>query len=176
MPIPEPLRGFVYEDDVLAPKGAEVIEYYGPNPFAIYPKLKGLLQVIFHARGQHVFETQFRWDITSDPRQFFVLMHLERGLDNFTRLFVHLRIFGGQPTDPSKNGRLMVEISGRILTQYPAGTVWQKIIVGPFIWAYHHLIYNNVRRRYIRIGKEGIERLQKEIRSTLSLMERERLM
>ena len=175
MPMPEPLKGLVYEDDVLAPKDKIAIEYYGPNPFAVYPGLKGLIQVIFHARGQHIFETQFRWDITADPRPFFISMHLNLSLDRFTRLIVPMKIFGTQPSDPTKNGKLLVEIQGRITTTYPISTIWQRIFVEPFVWVYHHSIYNDVRRRYIQIGKEGIEKLGMEIRSTLNIMKRERL-
>lgn len=166
---------YIIEDDVLAPKGAEVVEYYGPNPFSIYTKIGGLLQTIFHARGLNVFEDQFRWDITTDPRPFFIQMHLNKKLDNFTRLYIFIKLYGAQPSDETKSGRLLLEIAGKIRTEYPSDTIWQKIFVFPFLWIYHHIFYNKIRRSYLQIAKRGIETLENELRSALRIIEKKRL-
>ncbi|MEM7821295.1 MAG: hypothetical protein QXX38_00535 [Candidatus Aenigmatarchaeota archaeon] len=166
---------YIFEDDILAPKRDLVIEYRGPNPFAIYRSIPDLLMRIFQARGVHIFEDDFRWDITDDPRPFFVRFHLDKGLDKWTRAYVWVRLQGRQPSDPSKQGSNEILIGGTIVTRYPVDTVWQKIFIKPFIWLYHHLIYNNIRRRYIQIYKAGIERLEAEIRSAYNLVMRERL-
>ena len=166
---------YVIQDEVLAPKGAEIIEYYGPDPFRIYSKIGGLLQDIFQARGLHIFEDEFRWNTTTDPRPFFFIIRLEKGIDKFTDGIVKLKVFGAQPSDPTKNGRLLIEIAGVIKTTYPVKTWWHRLIIEPFIWIYHHAIYNKVRREYIRIYKQGIERLQAELRAMLGLVMHERL-
>lgn len=166
---------YVIEDDILAPKGVIVIEYRGPDPFAIYPRIPGLLMTIFEAKGLHIFEDDFRWDITADPRPFFIKTRLNKGLDKFTRGVVSVRLQGKQPTDPKKPGSVEILIGGKITTRYPIDTVFQKIVIKPFVWLYHTLIYDNIRRKYIQTYKAGIERLEAEIRSTFNLIMRERL-
>jgi len=166
---------YIIEDDILAPKGAIIIEYRGPNPFAIYPRVADLLMTIFEAKGLHIYEDDFRWDITGDPRSFFIKIHLDKGLDKFTKGVVAVRLQGKQPTDPRKPGSVEILLAGKIATEYPIKTVFQKIAIKPFVWLYHNLIYDNIRRRYLKIYKAGMERLEAEIRSTFNLIMRERL-
>lgn len=165
---------FVIEDDVLAPKGKIVVEYRGPNPFAFYPRISGLLQTLFQARGVHYFEDDFRWDISSDPRQFLLRMHLDRPLDKFTHGLVHLKIIGEQPSDPKKTGAMFVEISGAINTGFPAETPFQKLVVLPFLWLYNIMLYNKIRRQYLRFYKAGLEKLEAELRNMFGITMRER--
>jgi len=166
---------FVINDDILAPKPKIVVEYRGPNPFAIYPRIGGLLQGIFQARGVNYFEDDFRWDVTSDPRQFLLRMHLEKGFDKFSEGRVDLKIIGHQPLDPKKNGAIFIEISANIKTKYPSSTPFQKLIVLPFMFLYHYVYYNRIRRQYMRRYRVGVEKLEAEIRSTFNLMMREKI-
>jgi len=169
------MADFVVIDDILAPKGKIVVEYRGPNPFAFYPKISGLMQSIFQARGVHYFEDEFRWDVSSDPRQFLLRMHLAKGFDRFSEGRVDLKIIGEQPSDPKKTGAIFVEIGSTIVTRYPASTPLQKLVVLPFLIIYHWVYYNKIRRQYILRYKSGVERLEAEIRNTFGLVMRERL-
>jgi len=166
---------FVIEDDVLAPKGKIVVEYRGPNPFAFYSKISGLLQSIFQARGVHYFEDEFRWDTVNDPRQFLLRMHLDKPIDRFTHGQVHLKIIGEQPVDPKKTGAMFVEIGSNILTGFPAETPFERLIIVPFLWLYNMTFYNKVRRRYIQVYKAGVEKFEGELRAMFGIPMRERL-
>jgi hypothetical protein len=165
-------------DDVLAPKGALVYEYYGKDPFSVYFGLSSVLQSIFHVRGKDIFEDQFRWDTTADPRPFFFIVKTNKGLDRFTDGWVQLKVFGAQPTDPTKDGKLMLEISGWIETNFfgmgPL-TGLQKLIVQPFVWIYSHVLYNKTRRNYIHFMQEGIEQLEEHLKTKIGLEMHERL-
>lgn len=166
----EQLEGFVISDEVLAPKANIVIEYFGENPFRIYPRISTLMQNIFKARGESVYEDDFRWDITGDPRQFFFLFRCERGIDGRTRYVIILKAFGRQPADPKdKNGKMLVEIKGYVVTRYPIKKRYQRAIFWPFIYFYHWAFYNKIRRRYIEFTKERIEELETELRKILEL-------
>lgn len=166
---------FVIEDDILAPREDIEIKYNGPNPFAIYEKIPKLLQTIFKARGVHYYEDEFRWDVTGDPRVFHIKMHLDKGIDRRTRGVVRIKLDGDQPVDPKKPGAIKIKIKGKIITSFPIETIFQRIFIKPFIWLYFHLIYINIRRKYIEIYKKGVEELESEIRATFGLMMRERL-
>ena len=163
---------FVIEDDALAPKGYILIDYKGMNPFSIYAKMRDILLTIFRAGGKDFFEDDFRWDLTTEPVGFFVNVHVERKFDKWTKYYIFVRLQGKQPKDPSKPGWIQVEISGKVITKYPTETLLQKAIFYPFLFSYHYLIYNNIRRRYLGIHNERIEQLEKEIRSTFGMTQR----
>ncbi len=165
-----------YVDDILAPEDEIKIEYWGPDPFKVYGKLSGWLQSIFQGRGLHIFEDEFRWDASGvDPITYYIKIRFNKGIDKWSTGDVVLKIFGTQPLDPTKNGKLLIKIGGTIETKYPFGTPLQKLLMRGFIWLYHDFIYNEQRRSYILRYKRGIEQLEAEIRSTLKLVMRERL-
>jgi hypothetical protein len=169
---------FKMVDDVLAPKGALVYEYYGKDPFSLYFGIGSVLQSIFHLRGKDIFEDQFRWDITADPRPFFFIVRANKGMDRFTEGNVQIKVFGAQPTDPSKDGKLMVEISSWIETQFFGSgplTGLQRLFVQPFVWIYNHVLYYKTRRNYIHFFQEGIEQLEEHIKTKLGIEMHERM-
>jgi len=163
-------------DDVLAPKGALVYEYYGKNPFSIYFGLGGILQSIFHVRGKDIFEDEFRWDTTADPRPFFFVIRVGKGVDRFTDGFVKIKVFGAQPTNPTKEGKMLIEIASWIESDFFGPlTGLQRLIIQPFVWIYNHTLYYKVRRQHIHFFQEGIEQLQEHLREKLGLDIHERL-
>jgi len=166
---------YVYQDDVLAPKGLVWFAYYGQDPFRIYSGIGDIFQEIFEVKGKDIFEDEFRWDITSDPNTFYVKFHVERKFDKWTKGNVHIAFLGAQPTDPNKKGRLMVELAGWVKTEYPFDTPLQRFAILPFILAYHYAMYNNTRRKYINILREKIEILEEHIRNKLNIPMREKL-
>ena len=164
------MKGFVISDEILAPKTNIVLEYFGEDPFRVYSRIPRLMQEIFHARGESIYEDDFRWDITSDPRQFFFIFRVERGVDGRTKYVVILKAFGRQPSDPaSKNGKMLVEIKGYLVTIYPIKKKYQRALFWPFIYLYHWAFYNKIRRRYLEIYKGYIEELETELRKILGL-------
>lgn len=166
---------FAIIDDILAPKGKEVLEFKVPNPFSAYSKMPVFLQNIFKGRGKDTFEDDFKWDTTKDPIDFFVKTRFERKVDNYTDIIIEVRMYGRQPMDPSKIGSVMFELGGSLETKYPAGTPFQKIFLLPFLLIYHYLIYNRVRRGHIEFFREGIEKLSFAIRQSYEVPLREAL-
>jgi len=163
---------FSIKDDLLAPKGIKVLEFKGPNPFGFYKEIPNIMQLMFEVKGKDTFETDFRWDITSDPRPFFIKTHIQKKFDGFTGIIVALKIQGKQPSDPTKNGDVRIEISGTIETKYPANTVFQKIFLRPFIYLYYYTFYNKVRMQYFAYANRRIERLEDELRASFNLIQR----
>lgn len=153
-------------DFVLAPDDKVKVEYNGPDPFRIYGKLSKMLQIIYHGRGKNVFEKQFKWDITSDPREFFFnFLFGDSKFDKFTSFEIKIKALGLQPSDPnSPKGKIYIEIKPEITTTYKFKTIFDKILGMPFVWMYHKAIYSSVRRRYIQILKEQTLELARQIR------------
>lgn len=165
---------FIVEDDILAPRGDITVGYRGYNPLEIYEKIRDFMLTIFHARGVDYFEDFFQWDVTVDPAMLYVRIHIDRKIDKFTRAYVYIVIHGKQ-SKASKQGWVNIKISGKITTVYPTETVLQKAMFWPFLYIYHYVMYNNIRRKYIGIYKKWIEELEREIRSTFNLIQRARL-
>lgn len=160
---------YIIQDDVLAPRESIIIDYSGPNPLSAYYALDQLLRLIFEFKGSHLFEPDFRWDITEDPRPFFIRFYAERGFDKFTRVRIDFKLLGKQPTDPTKSGSLRIEIKGFVRTEYKLATIFHKIFILPFIYLYHIAYYNRIRRGYIEWLRRRIERLENELRELLKI-------
>ncbi len=158
-------------DYVLAPEDKVKIEYNGPNPFRIYLMLPGLMKKIFHGKGKNIFEESFKWDITTDPREFyFKLKYGDDKFDKFTTFEIKIKAFGMQPSDPNDpNGKIYLEIKPEITTEYKFYNKFEKIIGMPFVWSYHKLIYTETRRRYIQILQERTYKFVDAIRKELGM-------
>ena len=161
-----PVSSYSIEEEVLTPKGAISIDYKGKNPFRLYGVLPGMLQTIFHGRGKNIFEKSFKWDVTVDPREFsFEIWFDDWKFDSRTNPKIRVRCHGQQPSNPeSPNGICKIEIKILMSTTYNFGNFFEKAIAMPFIWMYHRLIYNDVRRRYMQILKENAYKLEAAIR------------
>lgn len=166
-----PANQYVIFEEVLTPKGAITIDFKGKNPFRLYHRLPALLQTIFHGRGKNIFEKSFKWDVTVDPREFFYEIWFDDWkFDKFTRPKIRVRVLGQQPSDPGiPNGICRIEIKALMETSYKFGNIFEKIIAVPFIWLYHRLMYNDVRRRYLQIIKERVYELEAAIREVYGM-------
>jgi hypothetical protein len=164
---------FIIEDDVLAPRGYLQIDYKGPNPFVIYGKMKRLLMVIFRTGGKDYFEKDFRWDTSGEPISFFVKMNIERKVDKYTKGACYVVLQGKHPRDPkATNGWVKIVIRCVLTTKYPTETLFQKAVVFPFVYLYHRLMYNDIRRSYLRIHRERVQQLENEVRAVLNLTQK----
>lgn len=153
-------------DEALAPKAAVTIDYKGKDPFRIYHVLPAMLQRIFHGRGKNIFERSFKWDITSDPMEFsFEIWFDDSKFDSRSNPKIRIRGHGYQPSNlENSNGIIKIEVKAFLETSYRFGNIFEKSIAMPFIWSYHRLWYNNIRRRYMQIIRERVEQLTREIR------------
>ncbi|MFH1623144.1 MAG: hypothetical protein ABIA12_01335 [Candidatus Aenigmatarchaeota archaeon] len=172
-----PAESFKIIDDVLTPIDKLMLEYKGPNPFKVYGAIPKLMQIIFHGRGKNVFEDKFKWDITSDPRDFYFLFTWDDDkFDRFSKPKFTILGLGKQPSDPNNpNGALYMELKGRLETEYkfkrmnPVLGAIERSATPTFVWMYHRLIYSAVRRRYIQIMKERIYKISDAIRKELGV-------
>jgi len=167
---------FEIVDDFNVPKEVTSITYFGPDPFRIYTRISPLLQIIFQGKGEDVYEDDFRWDM-GDPQSFYFRFALRKSLDKWTGTNFVIRVYGHQPKDPAApNGRMTVEFLGTLRTSYPVGSDWMsKAFFIPFLYAYHYLMYSQIRRRYLLMYKTRIERFMNELRVILGIMQKPRL-
>ncbi|MEM5801927.1 MAG: hypothetical protein QXQ18_00880 [Candidatus Aenigmatarchaeota archaeon] len=158
------------EDDCLAPTATLRIDFEGPNPFLIYQRAGEILRRIFQVETADYWERDFRWDISSDPRDFFVRIFINKGVDVRTKILAEVVMQGKQPSDPSKNGKVTIFISARLITEYRMDTIFQKSpIYKFFLWLYHKTLYNEVRRGYLSFCQNLLTKVYNEFRSVLEM-------
>ncbi|MEM5781738.1 MAG: hypothetical protein QXD43_00900 [Candidatus Aenigmatarchaeota archaeon] len=161
---------WIFEDDCLSPERTIFIEYSGPDPFKACRALRGMLERIFEVEAIDLWERDFRWDTSSDPRGFYMRMYVSKGIDARTRMMIEVIMEGSQPSDPKKTGKLKISISGRLRTQYDLKSFLQKLpIYKFFVWLYHKLFYEDVKRSYIHLCNKLIDQLNYELRELLKL-------
>ncbi len=158
------------EDDVFTPAAKLRIDYSGPNPFRVVGPTMTLLRNILEIGSEDVWERDFRWDTTADPRPFFVRTYVNFKMDAPSIILVEIIFQGEQPSDPTKNGKLTINISGRLITKYELNAGWRKLpIYWAFLWLYHKIFYNKVRRGYLRIGQDKLQTVASAYRKLLGI-------
>ena len=164
---------YIIQDNVLAPRHELIMEYTIQNPLQIYPQVDTMMRLIFESKGTHMYEPDFRWDTTEDPRGFFIKVYTERGLDQFTRFKVEVLLWGKQPADKTKSGSVKIVINGRIVTRFPTDNIFQKVFMQPFFYFYSKAYYNKIRRQHLKWVRDGIMKLESQIRDRLNIPQAE---
>lgn len=164
---------FIIQDNVLTPRHELIMEYGGPNPIQIYPQIDTMMRLIFESKGTHMYEPDFRWDTTEDPRPFFIKIYTQRPLDNYTKFQVSVLLWGKQYADKTKGSTTKIVISGRLTTSFPTDNIFQKIFMTPFFYLYSIAYYNDIRRSYIKWVRDGIYKLESQIRDRLNMPQSE---
>lgn len=161
---------WVLEDDCLAPSARLIVNYVGPNPFRVYKKTRALLREIFEVESKDLWERDFRWDESGDPRGFYVRVYVDKGMDDKSGVFCEVILEGKQPSDPTKEGKLKITINARLVTRWNLDTAFKQL---PFyrglIWIYMRSLYRDVRRNYLLRCNRMLEELWTEFRKFLNM-------
>jgi cbb3-type cytochrome oxidase subunit 3 len=158
---------WILRDKVLAPAEEITISYGGPNPFQAYKIVMKTIDLRLGIPSKDIFEDEFKWDITADPRDFYVKIRVRKSFDAFSKGWVYIVLRGKQPTDPEKPGNLTVELSGELVTEFKVDG-WKMVLI-PFVYLYHLVFYRTQRKRYIDEVKSYIFIFEDEIRTTFKL-------
>ena len=161
---------WILEDDCLVPERTIKLEFKGTNPFRVYHAVPGFLRAIFDVRGKDVYEKEFRWDYTSDPRDFLSRFLVRKGYDMWSVVWIELTMQGKQPSDPNKEGEMFVLLTGKLLTRSPENTPWSRSALYKSIrWLYFRTLYNDVRRNYLEECRIKLNDLRGAIERTLGI-------
>lgn len=163
---------WVLEDDCLAPQTTVRVDYNGPSPFTrIYPKLKDTCRGVFEVETKDYWEKDFRWDNSSDPREFFVKVFVKKGIDNWTTGYAEIILHGWEPVDPTKDGRLTITIGGKIRTGMPENTILQRMGLYKTIRRlYFKTFYRDVRRGYLKMCNMWLNQFRDKVQELLKIV------
>jgi hypothetical protein len=161
---------WILEDDCLAPERHVKIVYKGPNPFQAYQSAYSLLRAAIEIDPADYQEREFVWSIASDPRGFHVRIIVEKRMDARSTIYFEIVIDGNQPTDPSKDGTLTILIGAKLKTEFKLITPFQQSsFYKSLLWLYNFFFYFRVRRQYIKMCNEMIEKILRAYKSLLKL-------
>ena len=163
---------WVLEDDCLAPRARIEITYKGKNPLKVLSGLTERLIANFETSSANIYERDYRWDTSSDPRRFFIRIYARRKWDLRNTMMVEIIFEGLQPSDPSKDGEITIKIGGIMKTEFELDTAFKKLpIYKALLWLYCRLFYADVRRGYLKFCQTRIDKFADELRKTLEIPE-----
>lgn len=162
-------------DYCLFPLPFATFSYSGPNPQNAYEYIKKLFLTIFNVDEREIQEREFRWDRSGADEVFHVRWEIIKDLDQFT--FEHIVIGLDGVSKPSKEfgkeGTLKMRLEGRIRTEYPQETLWQRsLIYEMFRVFYHKVVYESSRKKYIEECRAELGRFSEELRAFFNLLPR----
>ena len=158
------------EDDCLAPNARLKIEYKGKNPFQVYKKAKSIITKVLQISSSYYWERDFRWDITTDPRKFFVRIYGKRQLDSRSYALTEVIFQGTQPSDENENGSVTILINGRLVTEYKLKSRLQKSnIYVAFLKLYNWIFYWKIRRQYLTMCKDFLDKINLNFKTILNI-------
>lgn len=161
-------------DDCMTPSPTYItLDYAGPNPQNIYKKIRELFMSIWKVGTDEIREKEVSWDRTTASEKFKVKFEVVKDMDAFSYMLItvdlegeakHSRQFG-------KEGTARIQMEASLRTEYPQDTLWQKsLFYEMYRTFYHKVIYEDVRKKYLRECKEEILRMQEEIKSFLNIL------
>jgi len=171
----------VIHDDCLSPvRGGPLpgvpyitLDYSGPNPQNIYHKIKELLVSIWKVDASEIQERDFVWDRSKGTEKFRVRFEVIKDLDRFS--FVHIIVRLNGEAKPSKEfgkeGKATIRIEGRLRTEYPQDTLWQRSLLYEMARVfYHRVFYEEKRKRYLEDCRVDISRFITDLKSFLAIL------
>ncbi|MBI2084503.1 MAG: hypothetical protein HYT70_02730 [Candidatus Aenigmarchaeota archaeon] len=139
-------------DYCLIPRPVATLEYTGPNPQRTYEYIRKIFTTLFGITEKEIQEREFRWDRVAGGESFHVRFETIKDLDTFT--FQDITVIIDGTAHPSKEfgkeGSVKISFEGKIRTEYPQDTVWQRsLLYEMFRTMYHKLIYQGIRKKYV---------------------------
>ena len=146
-----------FEDNLVYPKDAEVINFKGKEPFKIYDKIKDFLKEVLELSGKDIFERILKWDATDVNKSFYVKIDAERKLDSWSEINITFVARGSQNSQ-TREGEVTIVLKPIFKTKV-SGNFLQII----FWWIYYSIYYKHKRQQDFYMAKTMINKLKKAI-------------
>ena len=153
--------------------GFLTLKYTGPNPQKLYDKVKEILHGVLKFTPDELQERDFRWDRSTATEKFSVTFEFVRDMDRFSYILLTINLKGeAKPSKEfGKEGTATLRIDGKLRTEYPQDTLWQRSLfyeMGRVF--YHKVIYEEKRKQYKVQCKEWLNRIYEELKEFLNIL------
>ncbi|OYT42665.1 MAG: hypothetical protein B6U78_00605 [Candidatus Aenigmarchaeota archaeon ex4484_224] len=165
------MASWVLIDECLAPQRFIVINFKGKDPFNAYRVTQQILRETLQIGSSKYYELEFRWDITTDPREFFIRVSAEKPFAWRTKGVFEVMMHGYQPSDKNNpNGRLTLKISSKLVTEYKLNTAFQKTkFYKALLHMYNFLFLYRVRRKHLDACRKLTFEIERKFREVLGI-------
>ena len=171
----------VIHDDCLSPAPGSpypglpfvTLNYRGPNPQKIYHKIKELFVTIWKIDPHELQERDFKWDISKGEEKFSVTFDMVKDLDRFSFIQVVVSLKGNaRPSKEfGKEGSATIKVEGKLRTEYPQDTFWQRNILYEMVRIFlHRVFYEEKRKKYKEECRANLIRFLEELKSFLNML------
>lgn len=155
-------------DDILAPSDILRVNYRGLYPFKVFTMIPAILRDVMKITGVDIREFDVRWDISSDPRDFYGYWIGMRSEDRWTRTFIRVVVQGAQASK-DKSGWVSIILKGTVNTRYEYSNFLQR----SFWWFFNYAFYYSQRRNYIEYAKDNIYKMRDVVSTALGIQREE---
>lgn len=138
-------------DDILAPHDTVKIKFEGKEPFLAMAQTPYQLRRVMKIPGKDLLETDVRWDISGDPRDFYGMWMGKRSEDRWTTTKIRI-IIQGKQNSKDKTGQVEIEFKGTMETEYE----YSNFIQRTFWFFYNRTFYHKQRQAYLELAKDNI--------------------
>jgi hypothetical protein len=153
-------------EDCLAPARFVYLTYSGKSPFAVASKIAEMLQPFFRVSSAGISETDFRWDETGDPVQFYFTWWVERDdeLSRWSQQRFNIMVQGNQ-TKETKEGEFTLRVDARLNTKFEFSNPFLKM----FFWLYDYIFYFRRRSEFLKECEELVYEFRDELKEHFNL-------
>ncbi|MBI4010121.1 MAG: hypothetical protein HY361_02925 [Candidatus Aenigmarchaeota archaeon] len=151
------------------------LTFTGPNPQNIYPKIMDILTRNVIVPRENIQEKGFRWDRSGATETFSAAIEAVKDFDKFSYMYFTIDITGNiKPSKEfGKEGNVTIIIEGRVVTEYPQDTVWERsFLYEVFRMFYHRVLYQDARYKYLHNCREWMIVMQNEIKSFFNILQK----
>ena len=114
--------------------------------------------------SKDLFEHDVRWDVSSDPRDFYGKWMGKRKDDRWTTSFIRVLVQGKQDSK-TKEGNVDIQIKGTIKTKYQYSHFIQKW----FWWTFNRSFYYKQRRMVLDANKDDMLLIKRKFQIALGI-------
>jgi len=152
-------------DEIQAPAEVTILRYSGKNPFSVMGLVPRLYKDVMKITAVDIREHEVKWDVTSDPADFYGYWQGKRSEDRWTMTYILIVVQGAQ-SRKDKTGWAEIRFKGTITTRYTYNNFIQK----SFWWFYNLLFYYKQRRRYIDYAQDNIFQMKEILQRNLGIL------
>ncbi len=164
------------EEGCMLPSPRVRLDYSGPNPQKIYPKVMEILKTNLKFKPENIQEKEYKWDRSGVPEKFSASLEAFKEFDRFTYAIFWIDVNGSiRPSKEfGKEGEATIVIDGSIRTDYPQDTIWQKsLFYEAFRVFWHRVFYQEKRYQFREQCRDIILTLQNSLKEFFNIAPKE---
>lgn len=139
-------------DYIFEPVRQIKITYAGKDPGSLYKKINELIRTVLNVPDGYIQEREFTWEKTGGNEKFDVGWDVNKVYDYFSYIYLEMDLRGSATNG---EGKAVIIIRPRLITEYPQDTIWQQSIVYEMIRRlWHSIFYHKKRMEYLHNAKE----------------------